>query len=732
MRRLAEAPRWLVGLAIVAAFLFDPLGDAIMRSPRTPLFAKLEAIAYDARLKATQGERGDPTVVIIDIDEKSLQREGRWQWPRDRLARLVDMLLNKYRARAVGFDVMFPERNISDGVLVLDELARSAAAPTPSQAAAMSLLRRRLDYDARFADALNGGPTILAFTFTVAPQAVGALPVPAFTAAELGGRAIEIRPEVGYTGNLPELQQAAAGGGHIDPVFDSDQLVRRVPMVKVFEGGYYPAFSLAVAQIVVDAKTIRPHFDANGDLDAFDVGGLIVQVARDGTALVPYRGGQGSFKYYSATDILAGTIPEDAFKGAVALVGTTAKGLEDLRTTPVAPDLPGVEIHANLLSGMLAGDLKSIPAGATEVEALIMLVAGLLVVFAIPWRRPLASVIGILAVASVVVAVNLWFWTRANAVIPLAATLVMLLVLLVWNLLGGFLRESRAIRMLSDLFGEYVPPERVRQMRETGERFSMEGESRELTVLFSDVRNFTSASESLAPIELSALMNAYLTPMTEVIHARHGTIDKYIGDAIMAFWGAPLANAQHAQDAVAAALEMQQRMAPLRAQFRARGWPELAIGIGVNTGPMNVGDMGSRFRKAYTVLGDAVNLASRLEGLTKVYGVGILCGDDTRGAAPEFAWREIDRVRVKGRAQALSIWEPLGLGREVDDNAAAELTRWHDALSYYRARNFAAAGNALATLPERPLYRFLRDRCTACLVTPPPPDWDGATNFATK
>jgi len=315
-------------------------------------------------------------------------------------------------------------------------------------------------------------------------------------------------------------------------------------------------------------------------------------------------------------------------------------------------------------------------------------------------------------------------------VIPLAATLVMLLALAVWNLLGGFLRESRAIRRLSDLFGEYVPPERVRQMRETGERFSLEGESRELSVLFSDVRDFTAASESLAPRELSALMNAYLTPMTEAIHAGRGTIDKYVGDAIMAFWGAPLANPRHAHDAVAAALAMQARMEPLRAEFRERGWPELAIGVGVNTGAMNVGDMGSRFRKAYTVMGDAVNLASRLEGLTKAYGVGILCGDDTKRAAPEFTWREVDRVRVKGRAQALSIWEPFP--REVDRATAAGLARWREALALYRARDFTAAAVLFAALPPRPLHKLFCERCAAFVQSPPPPDWDGATNFATK
>jgi adenylate cyclase len=258
----------------------------------------------------------------------------------------------------------------------------------------------------------------------------------------------------------------------------------------------------------------------------------------------------------------------------------------------------------------------------------------------------------------------------------------------------------------------------------------MEGESRELSVLFSDVRDFTAASEKLEPRELSALMNAYLTPMTEAIHVGRGTIDKYVGDAIMAFWGAPLANPRHAHDAVAAALEMQNRMVALRAQFKGRGWPELAIGVGVNTGTMSVGDMGSRFRKAYTVMGDAVNLASRLEGLTKAYGVGILCGDETKGAAPEFTWREVDRVRVKGRAQALSIWEPFP--PEVDPATAAGLARWHEGLALYRSRDFAAAAVLFAALPSRPLHRLFRERCAAFAESPPPADWDGATNFATK
>ena len=730
LRRRAEAPRWLVGLAIVGAFLVDPLLDARSHTARTPLFAKLEAIAYDMRLAFTRPDAGDAQVVVIDIDEKSLQREGRWPWGRDKLARLVERVLDRHQARIVGFDVVFSERDTSGGLVVLDELATGEFAQVPGFTSRVAKLRAGLDHDARLAEALRGRPVVLGYGFPLERQAVGTLPAPAFKEADLGSGRIPIAPEVGYTANLRELQRAAAGAGHFDPVFDSDNVIRRIPLVKRYGDGFYPALAVVVAQVALEAKTVAPRFDESGQLEALDIGGLVVPVARDGTALVPYRGPARTFRYFSATDILAGAVPEDAFAGAIAFVGTTAKGLFDLRSTPMGPAFPGVEVHANLLAGMLNGELKTVPADAALIEALAMLAAGLLVVFAVAWRSPVFSVVGVAAVAATVIAVNLAFWTRAGAVIPLAPTLVMLVVLLMWNLLSGFFRETRAMQQLSDLFGEYVPKERVAQMRETGERFSMEGDSRELTVLFSDVRDFTALSEGLPPRELSAMMNAYLTPMTKIIHDQHGTIDKYIGDAIMAFWGAPLANPQHARDAVAAAVAMRVQMPLLGADFRNRGWPELAIGIGLSTGAMNVGDMGSAFRKAYTVLGDAVNLGSRLEGLTKSYGVGILCADDTKRAAPDFVWREVDRVRVKGRAQALAVWEPLG--ETVSAEAAAELARWHEALALYRSERFAEAGALVARLPPCPLYERFRVRCAAYLEHPPPDGWDGATNYATK
>jgi len=728
--QLIAAPRWLVALLIIGIFLLHPL----TKFGQSTVLSKLEAIAFDTRLKFTLPKQGgDPQVIIIDIDEASLAREGRWPWPRDKLARLTRQLFDRYQVRAVGFDVLFAEADRSSGIDVLDSLAQGELKGDKRFSEALSERRPELDFDAQFADALHGKPVVLGFGFTELPQQKGLLPAPLFRTADLGQGLIKIRPEVGYAANFAPLAEAAAGSGHVDPVFDAYNVVRRVPMLKLYEGGYYPALSLAICRVVLEAKTVMPKFGADDNLEALDVGGLAVPVDERGFALIPFRGPERTFRYRSATDVLAGTATTD-FAGAIALVGTTAKGLQDLRPTPLAPDFPGVEIHANLIAGMLNGDFKSVPPNANAVEALIMILAGMLFVFAIPYRHPLINTLGVALVIAGVIGSNLWLWTKHNEAIPLAATLTMLVVLFGWNMLAGFMREKRKIRQVSDMFGEYVPRQRVEQMVESGERYSMAGESRELTVLFCDVREFTALSENLTPRDLSAMMNAYLTPMTSAIHDYRGTVDKYIGDSIMAFWGAPVPNENHARDAVGAALAMLEKIPLLTREFGARGWPKLAIGIGINTGAMNVGDMGSEFRKAYTVLGDAVNLASRLEGLTKEYGVGVIIGEETRRAIPEMICREIDRVRVKGKAAAVTIYQPIGrtIGRELGD----ELEEWDRALAEYREGKFPEAELAFADLarahPAQKLYAFYRVRCAGYRIEPPGPDWDGATTFVTK
>jgi len=301
----------------------------------------------------------------------------------------------------------------------------------------------------------------------------------------------------------------------------------------------------------------------------------------------------------------------------------------------------------------------------------------------------------------------------------------------------GYVVESRSKRQFTELFGQYVPPELVDQMASDPEKYTMEPKEAELTILFSDVRGFTGISETLKPEELREYMNEYLTEMSGIIRSKyHGTLDKYIGDAIMSFWGAPVDDAQHARNAVLAALAMQTTCDALNEKFGARGWPSLKIGIGINSGTVRVGDMGSRVRRAYTVMGDAVNVASRLEGRTKHYRVGILVGESTRNAVKDVVFREIDRIKVKGREEPLTVYEPLMLEASADEPLREELRLWNQTLRDYRARQWDKADVSLLNLqrqhPGRGLYEFYAQRIAEFRRTPPPDGWDGITVFDEK
>ena len=350
-----------------------------------------------------------------------------------------------------------------------------------------------------------------------------------------------------------------------------------------------------------------------------------------------------------------------------------------------------------------------------------------------PDRQALAT-LGVLVFA---VAVNLAIFHYENLVLPLASGLVMVTILFVFSMAYGFFIEARGKRQITSLFGQYVPPELVDEMARNPASFSMEPQSREMTVLFSDVRGFTTISEGLEPRDLSSLMNEFLTPLTEVIYSHRGTMDKYMGDAIMAFWGAPLPAQDHARQGIKAALEMHRKLKELQPHFRSRNWPEIYIGVGLNTGRMSVGNMGSKVRVAYTVMGDAVNLASRLEGLTKEYGAAIIVAESTRNlTAQDFVYRELDRVRVKGKLEPVAIFEPLGAVGEVDKRTLDELRLFNQALKLYRAQDWDMAElqliNLLKLSPDCRLYHLYIERIGLYRVASPGREWDGAFTFEHK
>lgn len=706
---------------------------------------QLEALSYDLRLNLTMRREIDNRIVIVDIDEKSMAAEGRWPWSRHRLARLMDRLFDQYGVAVVGYDVIFAEKDESSGLGVLERLGRDELENDRKFRSSLGKIREKLDYDAIFARSFKGRQAVLGYYFTDFEgdkiRAGGVLPPPVFTAADMAGSGASFVKMTGYGANLPGLQQMAKVAGHINPFVDPDGVCRRVPTLIEYKGSYYEPLSIAVVRTLLGSPPLSagfPEGKKEGDyrkIEWLGISDLKIPVDDRVTALVPYRGERGSFRYVSATDVINGRVGKDVLEGAIVLVGTTAPGLMDMRSTPVSAVYPGVEIHANMIAGILDQNIKQKPAYVVGAEVVILLVSGLLLSLLLPVLSPIRSMLFSLAVVTAVCLLNAAAW-QANMVLPLASSLTLATGLFVLNMSYGFLLEARSKRLITGLFGQYVHPELVSEMSREPDRFTMQGRSLEMTVLFSDVCGFTAISEGLEPGELSAVMNEYLSAMTEVIQKHRGTIDKYIGDAIMSFWGAPLDDPDHALHSILAALDMQARAVRLRQSFIERGWPPLYLGIGINTGIMNVGNMGSRFRMAYTVMGDAVNLGARLEGLSRQYGVGIIVGADTRTGLPGIVFRELDRVRVKGRNEPVTIYEPLGLQEELGPAVIEEQELFTRMLSHYHAMEWDEALERLHDLlrlkPESALFRLYVERIEHYLGEPPPPDWDGVFTHRTK
>lgn len=737
--------RYVLGLAVALFFL----GHAAHQF-QVGIIDHLDAIMYDAKVRLTASDGIDGRVVILDIDEASLKEIGRWPWSRERMALLIDRLFDRYGIAVLGLDIVFAEPDDSSGLRTLEGLADGELRDNAPFASVLRRLRPRLDYDQRFADALRSRPVILGYYFSSDPGATssGALPSPALVAGALGGHNVATTTWTGYGANLPALQQAAAGAGHINPLVDFDGVVRRVPMLAEHRGDYYEALSLAIVRQLLGNPAIVPGSpdDKLGPAKTYrtldwidlttDHGVLRIPVDENVAALVPFRGGKGRFPYYSAADVLMDRLPPEVLRGRIALVGTTAPGLLDLRATSVGAAYPGVEIHANLIAGMLDGTIKRHPQYVLGAELLQLLLASLVMVFAIPLLSPLRATLVALAVLAALLAINLGFWRYADLALPIAGGLLLVLSLFALNMSLGYFLESRAKRQFAELFGQYVPPELVEEMSRDPESYTMQGRNAELTVLFADIRGFTSIAEGIEPRQLTQLINEYLTTMTAVIRRHRGTLDKYIGDAIMAFWGAPVEDSHHARHAVLAALEMQTALAELNPRLVARGWPALKVGIGINTGAVAVGDMGSSVRRAYTVMGDAVNLASRLEGISKYYGATVVVGEATRRAAEGVVFRELDRVTVKGKGEPVTIFEPLGPEASLDRAGLDELRLWSRALQLYRAQDWNGAEITLDYLlqlaPSRDLYSTYLRRVAALRHEPPGAGWDAVTSFEAK
>lgn len=746
----AERLRWfrlLIRIAISGVFLLVFVLHIAGR-PRLEIVDRIENYLYDVRVRLTMPGTIDDRIVIIDIDEASQVALGQWPWSRDTLATIVNSLFDDYGIRVLGFDVLFAEAEETSAERLLGQLAASELSAKPEVRAELERLKTSLDSNRRFAESLIARDVVTGFVFKDSlaenePQATGTLPAPIIRGADLGGVSVPFVDAQGFAGSLAELQENAAAGGFFDsPLIDSDGVFRRAPLVQRFQGDLYPSLALAVTSLALNSPTVGLNFASNrGDrlsgieLESFRLGERYVPVNQQVAVFIPFRGPQGSFPYISAKDVFDGSVPKELLQDKIALLGASAAGLLDLRSTPVGQRYIGVEAHANLIAGLLDDTIRKQPAYADGLELLLLVLIGLMTIFVLPRLSPLSALLFVIGVLVAALAGNLWMWSSLGLVVPIASLLAYTLIAALLQINYGFFIESRNKRHLSRIFGQYIPPSLVEEMDASGEEVSLEGESREMSVLFSDVRGFTTISESLDARELTQLMNEFLTPVTRTIQEYRGTVDKYMGDAVMAFWGAPLRDQEHARNAVLAGLGMIEAVNKLKQPFATRGWPAIEVGVGVASGEMNVGNMGSEFRIAYTVMGDVVNLGSRLEGLTKQYGVSMIVSDATAALLPDFAFRELDLVRVKGKQEPVAIFEPLGPRSQIQPAAAAELAAFSDAIDAYRRQDWDTAHSSIIKLSgehSRHLYYVYLDRIEAFRRAPPPADWDGVFEHLTK
>ena len=720
---------------------------------RIGVLQRLDDIIYDARLQATMPRTLDDRVVIVDIDEKSLAELGRWPWGRNKLAELVNTLFQDQQVAILGFDVVFAEADESSGLTRLNQLASQELKDYPAFSERLKQLQPDLDFDATFARAIANRPVVMGYYLTSDKdgRSNGVLPAPALHQAALQGRQIKATSWTGYGSNIEQLARAAPMAGFFNSITDGDGVVRSLPLLAEYKGEYYESIALAMFRVIAGMPTVAPGFSNERFLAKTYQGmdrvllkqgdkALAIPVDERVATLVPYRGyggvGGGSFRYISAADIVNKRLPIGALKGKVVLLGTTAPGLLDLRVTPVGEIYPGVETHANIISALLDGNVLVKPDYAVGYEVVMVLLSGLLLAIGLPLLSAPRAVLLSVVVLGVLAGMNLWLYLGYGLVLPLASVLAMAVTAFGLNMSYGYFVESRSKRELANLFGTYVPPELVDEMLKDPDSYNMQATNRELTVMFCDMRGFTKMSEQMEPTQLQALLTGVFSRLTMLIRANRGTIDKYMGDCVMAFWGAPVETTEHAHLAVKSAMEMANAVREINAEHRASGLPEIGIGIGLNTGTMCVGDMGSNIRRSYTVIGDAVNLGSRLEGLSKVYGVDIVVSESAKKLAPDFAWQELDKVRVKGKEQAVAIYWPLAPLARISPEVAEEVKTWSSFLRAYRAQNWDQADVLLINLmrmnAKKYLYQLYSERVASMRLLPFDPEWDGATNFETK
>ncbi len=753
-RKRPKGPWWKISMLTVIGFgiLIGTIGVRIVDPPLVET-ARVKTFDLYNRLKPRTPSDPSP-VVIVDFDERSLEEIGQWPWPRTVVADMI-AATRDYGMAVIGFDVVFAEpdrtspESIANSIRGADEVMIQQLQKLPSNESVMAATMRTMR-------------TVLGQAGTKTPKDDIPPPV-AHTTSVLGWKGGDpndyIVTQPSLINNVLPLEEAASGRALFSVDDEVDGVVRRVPLITNVAGTIKPTLSMEMLRVAFNGNSIFVRMNEGGIQDVVlqvpGTPGYAVPTDEKGRVWVYFAepttfntGDYSSRLYVSAADIIKKRVPVERLQGRLALVGTSAVGLLDIRATPIEPRLPGVEVHANLIESILQQTYLAHPVEMNLVEILFMAFSGIILLVLVPRLGPFVSLAFWLVLAFGMVGYSWYSFDQHLLFLDPVYPVLTAFLLYLFLAFSNYARDAAEKKQVRGAFAQYLSPDLVEQLAENPDQLTLGGETRAMTLLFCDVRGFTSISELYKsdPQGLTVLINRLLTPLTDAILRQKGTIDKYMGDCIMAFWNAPIQIEDQERAACASALDMFRELEALNAIREKEAEEEgmkylpLNIGIGINTGDVVVGNMGSEQRFDYSVLGDAVNLAARLEGQSKSYGVKTVLGDDTnKKVEDEFATLELDLIAVKGKTEAVRIFTLLGEKDMLDSSDFQNLKQSHNGfLDAYRAQEWEKAieiGEANGKLMDglmAEFYEIYKERISEFQENPLPADWDGVYVATTK
>ncbi len=688
--------------------------------------------------------------VIAAIDEKSVSELGRWPWPRTTIARLVDQL-KKGGAKAIGFDIVFSEPDANTNLKTIDALAAEMKKNGMTHASILNLLARQrstADTDAILASSLQKAGNVTLGYFFHFPRKDNEKELAHITARKIAQNAVRIENSrysmINSTTNAPSdaflprayapeaniavLNNAAQNSGYFNTLPDSDGSNRWSPLVIAFGSNYYSSLAVSLVHAYLGFPALSLNLEPYG-VRNIGIGDILIPTDESGRLLINYLGPPRTFPHYPIADILSGKIPAETFRNKIVLVGATAIGIYDLRVTPFSATYPGVEIHATVIDNILHRNFLSHSSLTRFIDICMIIIFGLIIGLLIPRLRPISGMLWAFLVIAVFLVINYFVFISFNVWLNLVYPFLTMIVIYLGITIYHYFKEEREKKKIRGAFQYYLTASVINEMLKDPAKLKLGGDKKDLTVLFSDIRGFTTMSEKLTPEELVALLNEYLTAMTNQVFQNDGLLDKYMGDAIMAVFGAPLDQPDHARRACVTALAMMKELHRLQEKWKAEGRPSFNIGIGINSGDMVVGNMGSEMRFDYTVMGDMVNLGSRLEGTNKEYGTNIILSEFTYEKVKDImCCRELDGVRVKGKVKPVKIYELLGEKKDEPDFKAL-IDAFARSLVLYRKGKWdeaiAAFGQVLTIRPGDFVSTMYVERCKNLKEHPPAEPWDG-------